>query len=36
MADSGIRTYHLWLPNLGDSHSYVLFKALTVLKYVGA
>ena len=32
MADSGIRTRQLWLPNRGDAHTYVIFKALTALQ----
>ena len=29
MADNGIRTRHLWLPNRGDTQSFVLVKVLT-------
>ena len=38
MAYSGIRARHLWLPSPGDAdaHTYVLFKALTVLQYARA
>ena len=32
MADSGIRTHHLWLPNRGDAHTFVLVKVLTPLQ----
>ena len=32
MVDSGIRTRHIWLPNRGDAHSFVLVKVLTALQ----
>ena len=33
MADTGIRTRHLWLPNPGDAHTFVLIKVLTALQW---
>ena len=32
MADSGIRTHHLCLPNGGDAHTFVLVKVITALQ----
>ena len=32
MADSGIRTRHLWLPKPGDAHTFVLIKVQTALQ----
>ena len=36
MADSGIGTRHLRPPDRGDAHTYVIFKALSVLQYARA
>ena len=32
MADSGIRVRHLWFPNRGDAHTFLIFKVLKALK----
>ena len=32
MADSGLPTHYLWLPNIGDAHAFVLFKVQTALQ----
>ena len=32
MADSGIRTRHIWLPNRGDDQTFVIIRVLTALQ----
>ena len=32
MTDSGIPTCHLWLPNRGDAHTFVLIMVPTALQ----
>ena len=34
MADSRIRTRHLWFLNRGDAHTFILVKVLTTLQEI--